>query len=257
MIYSPHEIALIAAIMTFGSLVQGAVGFASGMIGVPLLVLAGFSIPEAATINLVATGVQNTTGAWKLWPHLEPRELVVPVVTRWMVIPCGTYAAYLADAHLDPSQAKQLIGVFLLVVVVVLWGFRISPRDYLNLGWQTVAFASSGFLMGFASIGGAPMVIYVNSLTWTATKSRAFLFFCSASSWPVAIAAYWLEHGEKILPAAATTVCILPLLFAGLWTGFHFGHRLSKPLFRRLTFGLIVVLAIGSILTPLIARLIS
>ena len=82
MVYSPDEIVLIASIMTFGSVVQGAVGFASGMIGVPLLVLAGFSIPEAATINLVSTGLQNLTGAWQLWTHLEPRELVFPVVTR-------------------------------------------------------------------------------------------------------------------------------------------------------------------------------
>lgn len=257
MTYSLHEIALIASIMTFGSVVQGAIGFASGMIGVPLLVLAGFSIPEAATINLVSTSVQNTTGAWKLWPHLEPRELVFPTVTRWMAIPCGTYVAYLADAHLDSGQAKQLIGVFLLAVVGMLWGFRVTARDYLHRGWQTLAFTTSGFLMGFASIGGAPMVIYVNSLTWSASKSRAFLFFCSASSLPIAFAAYWLEHGEKILPAAVTTVCILPLLLAGLWIGLHWGHRLSKPLFRRLTFGLIVVLALSSILTPLIAELIG
>ena len=162
-------------------MVQGAVGFASGLIGVPLLVLAGFSLAEAATINLVATSVQNVTGAWKLWPHLDTRELAFPVLVRWLAIPCGTYVAYLADQRLDPTQAKQLIGLFLLAVVSLLWGCKISPRDRLNLGWQTLAFSTSGFLMGFAAIGGAPMVVYVNSLTWTASKSRAFLFFCSAA----------------------------------------------------------------------------
>jgi len=108
--------------------------------------------------------------------------------------------------------------------------------------------------MGFAAIGGAPMVIYVNSLTWSANKSRAFLFFCSASSLPIAFAAYWLEHGEKILPAALTTICVMPLIFTGLWFGFYLGHRLSKPLFRRITLGLIVLIAICAIAAPLFAE---
>jgi len=107
MIYTLTEIALIASVMTLGSVVQGAVGFASGLIGVPLLVLSGFSLPEAATINLVSTSVQNVTGAWKLRPHLELRELVFPVVVRWLAIPCGTYVAYIADQRLAPDQAKQ------------------------------------------------------------------------------------------------------------------------------------------------------
>ena len=250
MSYTLNEIALIATIMTFGSVVQGALGFASGLLGVPLLVLSGFSLPESATINLVSTSLQNITGAWRLWPHLEPRELVFPVLVRWLAIPCGAYAAYLADQRLDPAQTKQLIGIFLLVIVSLLLGFRVTPRERLNLGWQGLALSTSGFFMGFASIGGAPMVMYVNSLTWTANKSRAFLFFCSAASLPVAFFMFWYEHGEKILPAAWATVCVMPLIFTGLWLGFWLGHRLSKPLFRQITFGLLVLIAISAILAP-------
>ncbi len=250
MIYSSEQLLTIALIMTFGSIVQGAVGFASGLIGVPLLVLCDFSLGEAATINLFSTSLQNISGAWKLWPYLEPREVALPVVVRWLAIPVGTYAAFLADQRLSPVQSKQLIGIFLLVVVCLLWGFRFQPRDYLNAGWQVLAFSMSGFLMGFAAVGGAPMVIYVNSLTWSATKSRAFLFFCSASALPVALLTYWLKHGEKIMPAAMSTLVAMPLIMSGLWLGFIAGHRLSKPLFRRITFGLLIIIAVSSILAP-------
>ena len=253
MTYTLSGIALIASIMTLGSIVQGAVGFASGLIGVPLLVLSGFSLPEAATVNLVSTSVQNVIGAWKLWPHLEVRELVFPVAVRWLAIPCGVYVAHLADQRLDPAQSKQLIGMFLLAIVGLLWGLKVTPREYLHLGWQSLIFVSSGFLMGFAAIGGAPMVVYVNSLTWTANKSRAFLFFCSAASLPVAMGMFWVEHGEKILPAAWATICVMPLMFMGLWCGLRVGHRLSKPLFRRITFGLITLIALIAIVTPFFA----
>jgi len=252
MTYSLSEIGLIAFIMTFGSVVQGALGFASGLLGVPLLLLSGFSIPEAATINLVATSVQNVTGAWKLWPHLEPRELAFPVIMRWLAIPCGTYAAFLADQRLDPSQTKQLVGIFLLVSLCLIGGLRISPREQLSRSWQSLAFSTSGFLMGFAAMGGGPMVIYVNSLTWSANKSRGFLFFCAAASLPVAVAMYWFEYGKKILPATLATLLVMPLILGGLWLGLRLGNQISKPLFRQFTYGLILLVAIISIIAPLL-----
>jgi uncharacterized membrane protein YfcA len=173
-------------------------------------------------------------------------------LVRWLAIPCGVYAAFLADQQLDPAQAKQLVGIFMLAIVGLMWGFRIRPHEHLHLGWQALAFSTSGFLMGFAAMGGAPMVIYVNSLMWTANKSRAFLFFCSAASLPVAAGMYWFEHGQRILPATLATLLVMPLIFLGLWVGFWAGHRLSKPLFRSITFGLIVVIAISSIIAPLL-----
>lgn len=249
--YSIEEIAIVGLIMCFGSVVQGTVGFGSGLLCVPLLVIRGFSIPEAATINLVSTAIQNAVGAWKLWPHLDSKELVLPVSVRLLTIPCGSYAAFLADAHFDPAQAKQLIGIVLLITISLLWGLRITPRDYLNVGWQLLAFSTSGFLMGFAAIGGAPMVIYLNGLTWSAHKSRAFLFFCSATGLPIAATAYWFEHGEKIIPAATTALLVLPLVLVGLRVGLKLGHRLSKPLFRRITYVLLLLVALAAILAPM------
>ncbi|MEQ8838490.1 MAG: TSUP family transporter, partial [Lacipirellulaceae bacterium] len=163
MTYPLDQIALVALIMAFGSVVQGAVGFGSGLLGVPLLVLVGFSIPEAATINLTSTAVQNIAGAWKLRSHLVKSELVLPVTFRLLAIPFGTYAAYLVDQHFNLAQSKQLVGFFLLVVVSLLWGLRVKPRESLGVGWLALAFVSSGFLMGFAAMGGSPMVIYVNA----------------------------------------------------------------------------------------------
>ncbi len=254
MLYSPAEIVLIGLIMTFGSVVQGAVGFASGLLGVPLLVLSGWSLPEAATINLVSTSVQNTTGAVKLWSHLEPRELVFPVVVRWLTIPIGTYVAWLADQHLAHDQATQLIGFVLLAIILLLYFGRVSPRESLNFFWQSLVFSISGFMVGFALIGGPPMVLYVNALTWTAAKSRAFLFFCSATAVPVAAVIFWLQHGEKIIPAALSTLVVMPLILGGLWLGFRWGHRLSKPLFQKITYVLLVLIAISAVVLPLFAN---
>jgi uncharacterized membrane protein YfcA len=253
MLYSPTDIALIALIMTFGSVVQGAVGFASGLLGVPLLMLCGWSLPEAATINLVSTSLQNITGAVKLWSHLETRELVFPVVVRWLAIPVGTYAAWSTDQYLSHDQAKQLIGVILIAIILLLYLGRVQPRESLSRYWQSLVFSGSGFMLGFASIGGAPMVLYVNALTWTAAKSRAFLFACSATGVPLAALMFWWKHGEKIIPAALSTLMVMPFILSGLWIGLHLGHSLSKPLFQKITNGLLVLIAISAVVWPMFA----
>lgn len=252
MIYPLNDLLLIGIVMTFGSIIQGAVGFASGLLGVPLLVLCGFSIPEAATINLVSTSVQNFTGAWKLRQYLDYGELIYPTLIRiCFAIPLGTYTAGLVDRYVAPDHTKQLLGVLLLTVLFLLWYFKIKPSDQLNIFWKTLAFASSGFLLGFASMGAAPLVIYVNSLTWSVNKSRGFLFFCSAVGQPFAAWFFWLKFGEKIITPAVSTLLFMPLIFAGLWFGLHLGAFLSINTFRKVTFGLIAVTAIAGILAPL------
>lgn len=252
--YTLTQYVLIGLIMTFGGVVQGAVGFGSGLLGVPLLILAGFSIPEAATINLVSTSVQNSTGAWKLWPHLDKDELWFPVIVRLFAIPCGVYAAYLIDQRVEPGQIKQLIGFLLLIIVSLLWGFRVEPREHLNHWWQFLAFSTSGFLMGFAAIGGAPMVMYVNALTWSAYKSRAFMFFCSAIALPVVVTSYLIKHGSSIFPPALATLLLMPLILMGLRLGFQLGHHISKPLFRRITYLMLLLVAVSAILSPIFTK---
>jgi uncharacterized membrane protein YfcA len=253
MLYPLHDLLLIGIVMTFGSIIQGAVGFASGLLGVPLLVLCGFSIPEAATINLVSTSVQNFTGAWKLWDYLNFEELIFPTVVRLcFAIPLGTYAAGWVDARVSPDHTKQILGGLLVTVLFLLWFFQIRPRAELNVFWKTLAFASSGFLLGFASMGAAPLVIYVNSLTWSVHKSRAFLFFCSAVGQPFAAYFFWLKFGNRIVTPACSTLVFLPLIFAGLWLGLHLGAFLSVSVFRRITFGLIAVTALAGLLAPLL-----
>ena len=68
---------------------------------------------------------------------------------------------------------------------------------------------------------------------------------------PVVAVAFWVEHGKKILPAAFAALLLLPLVLGGLWLGLRLGNRLSKPLFRRLTYLLVLLVALGAIAVPL------
>jgi uncharacterized membrane protein YfcA len=252
MTYSAGDIALIGLIMTLGSVVQGAVGFASGLIGVPLLVLCGFELLDATVINFVLTSVQNGAGAVQLWPHLEPQELVWPTVYRCLGLPLGI-AALAAAGGLNPDRVQQIVGMILLGSVLLLTAFHPRPRDYHHPAWVAVTFFSSGFLTGFASVGGAPMVMYVNSLTWSAAKCRGFLFFCSAVLIPLMAALLAWNFGRAAIQPAVQALLVMPPTILGLWIGLKLGHRLDKDRFRRLTYTLLVLIAMSAILSPLLA----
>jgi uncharacterized protein len=250
--YSVADIAIIGCVMTLGSVLQGAVGFASGLFGVPLLVLCGFSLPDATIINFALTSVQNTAGAVHLWSHLEPSELVWPNIFRCLAMPAGVMALAAVDG-MPHDRVQQIIGVVLLGSVLLVAGLRVRPRDHVNPLWMMVAFLTSGFLMGLASMGGAPMVMYVNALTWSAAKSRGFLFFCSAVVMPaMAVALAWkfgVAAAHPLIPA----LIVLPPNILGLWFGLRLGHKLDKRLFRRVTYGLLALVAVGAIGSPWIA----
>jgi uncharacterized membrane protein YfcA len=247
--YSPHDLAVIALIMTLGSLLQGALGFASGLVGVPLLVLSGFTLLEATVINFISTSVQNVAGAVQLWEHLEWNDVAWPTAFRAAALPAGMYALDQTQ-HLDHGLVKQIIGVFLLTSVLLLMLLRVRPRDEAPLPWQAAAFLASGFLMGFGAIGGAPMVMYVNSLTWSAARSRGFLFFCSAALVPfMAVGLYWKFRVGAARPATAALVIMPPVLLA-LWLGLRIGRTFDKQLFRRITYALLLLVSLCAIVSP-------
>jgi uncharacterized membrane protein YfcA len=251
MAYSSHQLLIIALVMTFGSVLQGMVGFASGLVGVPMLCVCGFSLMEATVINFISTGIQNATGAVQLWSNLNPRELVWPALLRVVGLPLGILALGVTQG-LDRGVVNQIVGGVLLGLVVLLAAVRTPPRDRLHPGWTMLAFVSSGFLMGFASIGGAPMVMYVNSLTWPVAKSRGFLFFCSAALVPLMGILIYLKFGELVLRPAMAALVVLPPVLVGLGTGLKLGDRLNKERFRRLTYFLLVVIALAAIIGPML-----
>jgi uncharacterized protein len=251
--YPAYDLAVIAVVMTLGSLLQGALGFASGLVGVPLLVLSGFTLLEATVINFISTSVQNVAGAVQLWDHLEWHDVAWPTVFRALAMPLGMIALDQTQ-YLDQGIVKQIIGVFLLTSVLLLMLLRVRPRDEAPMSWQAAAFLSSGFLMGFGAIGGAPMVMYVNSLTWSAARSRGFLFFCSAALVPfMAIGLYWKFRVGAARPATAALVIMPPVLIA-LWLGLKIGHTFDKQLFKRITYGLLLIVSLFAILSPLLPK---
>ena len=63
-------------------------------------------------------------------------------------------------------------------------------------------------------------------------------------------------HGPTVFKTfqKAFAIGLVFIIFSGLWLGLHLGHSLSKPLFQKITTGLLVLLAISAIVWPMFAE---
>jgi uncharacterized protein len=260
--FSLTQYLLVSLILFAGSVLQGSVGFASGLFGIPLLLLTGVGLPEAVTISLVAAAVQNFTAAWQLRSQIDFARAVRPMLIRFALLPLGVLAlAYVSREETD--RAGQLVGVVVLVLVAIQQfpftaarGGRATaaaatgraPRS--NVAWEWLAFGAAGFLLGLCGIGGPPMVLWVLAQGWPMNRSRAFLYFLFASGIPAQAVLLWLAFGQQIARAMLLGLAVTPAVLLGLWAGFVLARLLPDRLLRGLCVAVLVLVAISSIATP-------
>src|SRR5690606_27445999 len=201
---------LVSLILFAGSVLQGSVGFASGLFGIPLLLLTGVDLPQAVTLSLVAAAVQNFTAAWQLRKQIDFRRAVRPMLIRYATLPLGVLA--LAFVSRERSElAAQMVGVSVLTFVVL----QYAPQRVAAISdgteqaakrtvqpphpaWEWVAFSAAGFLLGLCGIGGPPMVLWVLAQHWEMSRGRALLYFLFASGIPAQALLLWLTFGDQI-----------------------------------------------------------
>lgn len=249
----PSDISLyftVGGILFAASALQGTVGFAAGLMGIPLLVmLGGAAMPEAVMTMLLASLIQNLGGVFKLWREVDFRETVGPILIRLLFIPLGVLALQWA-VTLPPQHVKAILGVVLLLLVLLQWFFAPTQAMRLHPLWSWAAFIASGFLVGFCGMGGPPMVLWVMAQPWSSEKSRAFLFTMFLSSLVPHVLLLYYTFGEKIGNAGMVTLISTPWIIAGTWLGLYVGSHLRKSRLRPLVYVVLIVTAAAAIASP-------
>src|SRR5262245_7620571 len=122
MSFTFEQYAVVSLVLFFSSIVQGAVGFAAGLFGIPLLMLAGVTFPDAVAISLVAAAPQNIIPMWQLRREIDFRRAIKPMLIRFATLPLGVAALWLVGRG-SKDTASQIVGVIVLAIVAVQWLF--------------------------------------------------------------------------------------------------------------------------------------
>jgi len=249
--WTPPQFAALAAILLGASIIQGTVGFAAGLFGIPLMVMTGLKPSEAIMISLMGSFVQSSFGAYRLREEVHVREVLRPTLIRFITLPLGVFSLQWFDT-LPQEEVKQVIGAILLVVLLVQWLWRVEPREQLHAGWEWLAFGLSGFMAGFCGIGGPPMVLWVMAHTWTSHKSRAFMFWIFAAGMIPQAGLMWLQFGREMYWPTILGLLGIAVMVAGTQVGLLIGGKLPRHRLRQMTYGLLVLIALGAMLGPFV-----
>ncbi len=239
---------LLAGLIMFGgSIAQGAIGFALGMIAVPLLVEAGFSLSQSVALTTLAIGIQVLFGAWKLRAHIPWTEVKLAAVLRYLTVPIGVLLL-LSVESLDTGAVKRLVGLGVLLGL----GLRSLARGEnireLPLALSAAAFALSGVLQGLAAMGGPPLVLWMTTRDFRARQARAFTMTLFLLNAPLQVLLLLFLSQTMTVDALLLALILTPVIYVGTLIGLRIGDRFSKQLLNRVALIVLVVIATNAIL---------
>ena len=236
-------------ILAGSACLQATVGFAAGLMGIPLLLWVGNSLPEAQTLIITAMLPQNALLLWKLRHYTSPREVAVPAVVRLSFMPLGLLVlAWLVG---NSSQLiEPIVGAIVLAAVI---SQMVSGRRWETARrwyWILATFGLSGILQGLSGMSAPPMLLWVHGQRFSANRARSFLFAMYLTNFLPQLALMLWAFGPKLLTSVLVALLALPLIVLGSLLGLKLGNRLGDKGLRPVTYVLLIWIAIACLLDP-------
>jgi hypothetical protein len=245
------QVLAIIPVVAACAFIQSAMGFAFGIFAVPALMLLGLSLPQAVALSTGAGFVQTIAAVYQLRQHV-PWGITGPSIivrTTFTLVGIWLLAVGLAP---NKALANEVLGIALVGALLVLWLFKVQPRERLHLAWAALAIPSSGLMGGMLGMGGPPLVLWATAHRWTNHQTRAFLLanFLVTGPFQMAGMCFFLGHDEHVPWLLLIGAAFAPAAILGTVGGLYVGHRLSAARLRALALGILAVMAVHAVVSP-------
>ncbi len=233
---------LIAAIVAvIAGMVRGFAGFGAAMMMTPV-----FSALYGPQTGISLCLLLEIAVALPLLPravkYVDWRRIGLLMVAAVVGAPLGNFAL----TQVSPEPMRWAISGIVLAAVALLasgWRFQGQWRAPVTLGIG----ATSGFLNGLSGMAGPPIAFYYLAGNETVTRVRANLttYFVF-----VDLAALLVFAGRGMVhwDTGVLALCLAPAVIAGGLLGERLFPLASETFYRRLALGLLVCVAIGSLI---------
>lgn len=238
--------ALAASVVVIfaGMLVGGMTGFGSSVVTTPFLLLLGVPLSLVIPANLALVAAARVGVAARLRAHITPRR---PIMLIAGSIP-GLYLGTLLLAAVEGATLKRAAGIAtILAVGVQVWSARRPPPPPIP-GAPLVAGLLGGLLGTTTSLNGVPPALLLarDRLAPRPFQADLAVYFVASNLIALALLA---ARGQLATAAFATLVVWLPTALLGNLLGVGIGTRLPVVTFRALTYAVVFVAGVVTVVT--------
>lgn len=232
---------IAAALAVVAGMVRGFAGFGAAMVMTPV-----FSALYGPEIGISLCLLLEVAVALPLLPravkYVDWRRIGLLMVAALAGAPLGN----LALTQVSPEPMRWAISAIVLTAVALLasgWRFHGQWRPPVTLGIGV----TSGFLNGLSGMAGPPIAFYYLAGNESVTRVRANLttYFVFVD---LAALAVFVGRGMVHWDTGMLALCLAPAVIAGGLLGEKLFPLASEAFYRRLALGLLVGVAIGSLI---------
>lgn len=159
---SPIDVIPLALGGLVAGILAGLLGIGGGVLMVPLLLLFGINVDQAAATSLLAILVTATTGSFQNWRmgYLQPKQILMLAVPAIAMVIVGTeFGNLLAEHWRSAAFACLLLTNIYLVGLKKRAATTASQRSINPTAARLITGGTSGFMAGLFGVGGGVIMV--------------------------------------------------------------------------------------------------
>ncbi len=236
------EILFGILVIFMAAMTQGATSFGFSLIAVPLLGIM-FPLQVVVPVLMIYSLILNSLILYNIREHVQLKKIIILVVFGMIGTPFGVYLLKV----LEENTLKLFVGIIIVIVAAVnLSGVHFKIKND-RAAFIPVGFAS-GLLNGSVSLGGPPIVLFLNNQK---VEKQIFRGNLTLYFWMInlfSIPTYFFS-GLITTEVISYSVYLFPGLILGTLIGIHMGNQVEEQLFKKISMSLIMGMGILSILS--------
>lgn len=246
-LYPLGQFVQIAAIVSFGSLVQSAIGFGFAIFSMPLLLCVGLTLQEAIFITLACQIVQEVAGLCCVKNRTPVRELWVVMVSGAVFLIIGMMLLKKIE-QLDVIHLRRIVSVVILLSIMIEVFCRPHRRKGLSKFWGILAGSAAGIMTGTIGITGPPVVLWVMAQDWSNQRMRSSIWMIFLSIMVPLLVLFGLFYRESFAMSFFSSVLLIPLVLSFSALGVFLGNKIEKKTLRVIAYVLLVIVVLSSLI---------